>query len=273
MSNKWFKENGFLSEEGNGLLLDFRTALDNIMESDDIHDMSDNELLILQSNMTKLVGDAIAKQLSHRQVRSAKIEAMTDEEFDAYLHDKYGDSWFVHGLEPEELARAKRIAYVNVEKAFAEMQAVAAHVMKARDRALELEREGLPVEAQRQDGAIDRLLRPFDVAELTADARELERCRHVPDHARRWPPARREAGARGARDCTRQPGSAVDRRRAPPRHRRPRQRARLLRAGGDRRASRAPHRGSGAAGRCPRARLPARRRGPGSRAPRGSRRA
>ena len=54
---KMFKENGFLSEEGNKLVEPFRDALKSLYVNIEVASMSEQELLVLQANLAKMVGD------------------------------------------------------------------------------------------------------------------------------------------------------------------------------------------------------------------------
>lgn len=106
---KWFKGNGFLSEEGNRALLDFRYGLDSLMEKDELRTMSVGEIHVLQANLAKLVGDAISNHISRRMREAAALSAMSDKEFEKLLEDKYGAIWPELTLSPEEVIRAKSL--------------------------------------------------------------------------------------------------------------------------------------------------------------------
>jgi hypothetical protein len=103
--NKLFTGNGFLTQEGEKFILDFTFGLAQIMGSDEVQDMSDDELRTLQANLAKLVGDAISKKISRNMQLTNELDLMTDEQFMTFLQEKYGDSWFIHSLEKEERAR------------------------------------------------------------------------------------------------------------------------------------------------------------------------
>lgn len=105
--NKWFKGNGFLSEDGERNLLDFRDALANIISTDDVRNMSVAEVHTLQANLAKQVGDAVSKHLSRRIQEAKALDEMSDKEVDAYLVDKYGQIWPQLTLSPEERIRVQ----------------------------------------------------------------------------------------------------------------------------------------------------------------------
>lgn len=107
--NNWFKGNGFLSEEGNRALIDFRYGLDSVMEKDEVRNMTVGEVRTLQANMAKFVGEAFSKHLSRRLQEASALEAMSDKEVVAYLEDKYGAIWRELTLSPEELVRTQTI--------------------------------------------------------------------------------------------------------------------------------------------------------------------
>ena len=60
---KMFKENGFLSEEGNKVLHSFHYGLTEIMATAEVRNMSVQELQVLQANLAKLVGDAVSNAI------------------------------------------------------------------------------------------------------------------------------------------------------------------------------------------------------------------
>ena len=103
--NSIFTGNGFLSKEGEQFVSDFRYGISQIMESDEVRDMSEQELRVLLSNMQRMVGDAIFERISRAMQLTNELNALTDEQFYAQLQEKYGDNWLLQGLEKEELAR------------------------------------------------------------------------------------------------------------------------------------------------------------------------
>lgn len=60
---KMFKENGFLSEEGNKVLHSFHYGLTEIMATAEVRNMSVQELQILQANLASLVGTTISNAI------------------------------------------------------------------------------------------------------------------------------------------------------------------------------------------------------------------
>jgi len=61
--NKMFKDNGFLSEEGDKVLHSFHYGLTEIMATAEVRAMSVQELHVLQANLAKLVGDAVSNAI------------------------------------------------------------------------------------------------------------------------------------------------------------------------------------------------------------------
>lgn len=102
---KLFKDDSSLTEDGKRVFLDFNTSLAEVMRADEVHDMSESELLILGTHMHKTIGDLIAKRITQKRLLAAEVDKMNDYEFEAYLRSRYGDTWHIHSLEPEEMQR------------------------------------------------------------------------------------------------------------------------------------------------------------------------
>lgn len=104
----WFKENGFLSEEGERALTFVKEQLNDIMLSMTVEEMSVQELQLLGTNLSKIVGDSISEKITYKK-KQAKLAAtfshLNDEQFEDYLEEKYGSDWRFRTLTPEELAR------------------------------------------------------------------------------------------------------------------------------------------------------------------------
>ena len=120
--SKWFKENGFLSDDGKEALKDFQRALDEILISDEVEEMSQGELQTLQSNMAKMVGDTVSSVFRSRaeveaDKRNNPLWKLTNEEFYASLKAKYGDGWQLVGLTKEELNRCPPLSRKEIREA------------------------------------------------------------------------------------------------------------------------------------------------------------
>lgn len=103
--SKLFQENGFLNKDGERAVFLLKNKLEDILDHDDVRNMSVQELYVLQSNLMKLVADAMSNKIANRQKITNEYAHMTDDEFYAYLKDKYGDLWQFMSLTPEEISR------------------------------------------------------------------------------------------------------------------------------------------------------------------------
>jgi hypothetical protein len=124
---KIFDGNGILNETGKNLLLDFNTALDNLMSSDEVYDMSESEIRTLGSVLAKILGDRISHRIANKVKTTSKLDKMTDEEFEKYLLDKYGSNWHFLSLSPEEYAR---VPTLDFDKIFDDMKNVGNSIMQ-----------------------------------------------------------------------------------------------------------------------------------------------
>jgi hypothetical protein len=132
--SKWFKGNGFLSDEGKEALKNFREAMEEILASEEVEEMKVSELQTLQSNMSKMVGDAVSNVLQAREEieadkRSNPLWKLTDEEFYASLKEKYGEKWMLVGLTKEEFARCPRPSRKQLREAWEQGAADAASIV------------------------------------------------------------------------------------------------------------------------------------------------
>lgn len=59
----FFKENGFLSSDGETLVSEFKTALSNMLASSEVQNMDKSQIRILNSNLNKIVGEMISNHL------------------------------------------------------------------------------------------------------------------------------------------------------------------------------------------------------------------
>lgn len=117
---KFYKENGFLSEEGKQLLAPVAEALSKVFSSLDVREMSESQLRILGSSLQHLVGEATSNVIQNKNEITRRFESMTDEQFEAFLKVKYGDKWMLVSLTPEEFARIRPISREEIEKALEE---------------------------------------------------------------------------------------------------------------------------------------------------------
>ena len=79
-------------------------------------------LQTLHSNMSRMVGDAVANVVQAREEieadkRNNPLWKLTDEEFHASLKEKYGEKWMLVGLTKEELNRCPRPSRKEIREA------------------------------------------------------------------------------------------------------------------------------------------------------------
>lgn len=122
--NKLYKENGFLSKEGRALVSPLEGALEAILSSPDVKDMSESELRTLGGSLSKIVGDAISNTIVNKSDIQNKLNAMTDAQFESYMTVKYGKNWIFHTATSEELSRCKSLASNKMEDVVDRMRAV-----------------------------------------------------------------------------------------------------------------------------------------------------
>jgi hypothetical protein len=124
---KFFNDNGFLSEDGKRMLLEFNTAIENLMTTDEVDDMSETELRAMGSVLSKIVGDTITNRISRKLQETDKFTAMSDIEFESYLTNKYGNNWVFVSLTPEELSR---VPALDLDKLRKEMKVIGEELSK-----------------------------------------------------------------------------------------------------------------------------------------------
>lgn len=114
---KIYDERGFLTKEGeqSSRIINFKHALNECLEA-----MSIQEIQLMGSILHKIVGDTVFEAAQFKRDETARFAAMTDEEFDHYLNDKYskyGKDWFLRmSLTEEELERQSTSFKRKMEK-------------------------------------------------------------------------------------------------------------------------------------------------------------
>jgi hypothetical protein len=103
--NKLLNGNGNLTELGEKFLLEFNMALEHVLTSDEVCDMSESEIRTLGSVLSAKIGQAVTKRVSRRLQEAGVFNAMSDAEFENHLREKYGSNWAFVTLTPEEFAR------------------------------------------------------------------------------------------------------------------------------------------------------------------------
>jgi hypothetical protein len=115
--SKWFKEGGFLDEEGEKAFLEIKTELENLLNTDEVASMDVQQLRVLCSCLTKMIGDKMCDKIAHRSQINNQFTAMSDDEFYTYLKEKYGEEvWQFCSLTPEELSRCPTLSPKDFEK-------------------------------------------------------------------------------------------------------------------------------------------------------------
>ncbi len=118
--SKWFKENGFLDDEGKKALAGLKEALEGVLASPEGKSLSESELQTLQANVANMVGTAFSNALQTRSEEAEMLNHMTDEQFDSFLQEKYGNQWMLTVLTRQEQLRSSAAFARRLEKAFAE---------------------------------------------------------------------------------------------------------------------------------------------------------
>jgi hypothetical protein len=124
---EFFNGNGVLTKDGIDLLLEFNTALDNLLASDEVHDMSESEIRTLGSVLAKILGDRISNRIASKIQTISQFDKMTDKEFEEHLINRYGNNWTMLTLSPEEFAR---LPTVDFDQLIKDMRAVGESIIK-----------------------------------------------------------------------------------------------------------------------------------------------
>lgn len=108
--SKLYTENGFLSEEGKRV---FKEILDGKIASLLRQAEDENELRLIGSLILKRVGDLVSDAVLEKKQKTAQLNAMSDEDFEQYLENKYGEygeNWILRArLTPEEQNRSSQL--------------------------------------------------------------------------------------------------------------------------------------------------------------------
>lgn len=114
--SKAFDEKGNFSEEGKRLCIDLRYGLEQLMSSDEVKEMNENELHILGGLLAKMVGEAVSNRISFKRHLQGSLDAMSDEQFESYLKEKYGTIWNLVTLTEEEYRRCPTLSQEKIEE-------------------------------------------------------------------------------------------------------------------------------------------------------------
>lgn len=108
--NKMYKENGFLSEEGERV---FKEVLDSKISVLLKQGQTEHELRLIGSLIQQRVGTAVADAVQAKRSITTKFAEMSNEQFEGYLRAKYGERWVLQTLTQEEFAR---LPHASTEK-------------------------------------------------------------------------------------------------------------------------------------------------------------
>lgn len=104
----YFNKDGTLTPEGENLLIHYRGAIESLFDTEECTDLSLEETKWLQKAMLTMLNDRCAKRITHKQKLIDRLNEMSQEEFEAYLQEKYGSVWQFLTLSHEELARVPK---------------------------------------------------------------------------------------------------------------------------------------------------------------------
>lgn len=103
--NDLVQQNGFLTEEGRKLLEPVTDALQKVLYSSELRGATDEQIRLLGSIAMAQVADSVSQKVQRKVNIENSLKAMTDNEFEMYLKQKYGDKWNTTSLTPEEFER------------------------------------------------------------------------------------------------------------------------------------------------------------------------
>ena len=107
---------GVITPEGKRLMIDLLYGLDQVMTSDEVSAMSEGELRVLGTYLAKVMAEAISAKISKKLQLQSSFDAMSDEEFEAYLKEKYGSVWNLVTLTKEEYQRVPVLSQEKIEE-------------------------------------------------------------------------------------------------------------------------------------------------------------
>lgn len=119
MKNKLFTGAGFLTEEGRLYFENFQNAINAVF--DDLNkdeELTEEDVRLIGCVLAKLSGDKTSERLVSLNEKN-KIKnifwAMSDEEFEQNIKNKYGPQWHNTSLTPEESERYEPIIKKQVD--------------------------------------------------------------------------------------------------------------------------------------------------------------
>lgn len=119
--NKFFQDNGYLSDHGKKALSEFKKALMEVLSSPEVKEMNEAEFMTLQANLGHLVDNEMSKEAGNRREEVVRLNSMSDENFEAFLAEKYGPEYMLKaGLTKAELDRSMQSFHRRISAAMEE---------------------------------------------------------------------------------------------------------------------------------------------------------
>ena len=88
--SKLCKETGFLNEEGKILIQELSKAIDNLLSSPEVNEMSSDEIRTFGGNLSSILAEKVSFFLQKKNNLKSAFDEMSDDEFEGYLQNKYG---------------------------------------------------------------------------------------------------------------------------------------------------------------------------------------
>ena len=111
---KFFDESGQLTALARRMMLDLTSGLNQLMDYDEVAEMTENELRLLGTHLASLMANTISKKIARKLQRTKVFSEMDDVQFEEFLQEKYGSVWRLVPLTPEEYARCPNIKFEQV---------------------------------------------------------------------------------------------------------------------------------------------------------------
>jgi hypothetical protein len=108
--NELVKEGGVLSDYGKGFLKRLTDNLESALSSEEVRSMSVSQLRTFGGILAKLIGDAVSNRMEIKSNYENRFSIMSDNEFETYLKNKYGEKWTLTPLSKDEFARCEAMS-------------------------------------------------------------------------------------------------------------------------------------------------------------------
>ena len=83
------QDNGSITEDGRKLLEPLSNALESILYTPAMRELSDVDLKLFESVLFSKISEAVSKKMTHKKTNT--FDYMSDEQFSIYLKNKYGE--------------------------------------------------------------------------------------------------------------------------------------------------------------------------------------